>query len=158
LRYLQEIAAAVNLTQAEFRFVRAEMLHALAMKLHSAARLCDFPNEIVVRPQGVFVNVGGVLMESSRTGIYLKASGSTHANQAAQLAGVLARFGIEVRTAVDIGANFGEISLGLAREYPLARIVAVEPSSDNAAIFDLNKAAQSFPTDRVKLLKIAIAD
>ena len=96
LRYLKDLAAAIDVTQPDFRFLRAEILHGLATKLQSAARVCDFCDEIVVRPQGVFVNIGGVLMESSRTGIYLKASGRAQASQAAQLARALNRFEIEI--------------------------------------------------------------
>ena len=158
LRYLKDLAAAIDVTQPDFRFLRAEILHGLSTKLQSAARVCDFCDEIVVRPQGVFVNIGGVLMESSRTGIYLKASGSAQASQASQLARTLNRFEVDVRTIVDIGANFGEISLGLAREFPRARIVAVEPSADNATIFEINRTAQSFAVDRVELVRAAIAD
>lgn len=158
LRFLQSIASAANIGQAEFRFLRAELLHALATKLHAAAGLCGFRDEIVVRPQGVFVNVGGVLMESSRTGIYLKSAGAAQQNQAAALCEQLHRFGIDVTTAVDVGANFGEISLGLARAFPAARVVAIEPSSENAAIFELNMSAQPFPVGNIELVRVAVSD
>ncbi len=158
LRYLKAVAAAGDITDAGFRFLRAEVLHALAMKLHAAAKICNLQNEIVVRPEGVFVNVGGILMESSHTGIYLKSSGTPYPNQGEQLARTLARMNIGVSTAVDVGANFGEISLWLVREYPQARIVAIEPSSDNIDIFALNKNAQNFSTSRLEILKHAVSD
>jgi FkbM family methyltransferase len=158
LRFLKGVAAAANIADPDYRFLRAEVLHALAMKLHGAARLCDFPNEIVVRPQGVFVNATGVLMESSRTGIYLKSSGAPYENQGVQLSKVLARMNISVTTAVDVGANFGEISLWLAREYPDARVVAIEPSTDNLSVFELNKNAQNFATDRLETIRHAVSD
>jgi FkbM family methyltransferase len=65
---------------------------------------------------------------------------------------------IGVSTAVDVGANYGEISLWLTREYPEARIVAIEPSSDNLRVFELNRSAQSFPTDRIELIRQAVTD
>ncbi len=158
LRYLQAVAQVADLQHAELRFVRAEVLHALAMQLQAAAKLCGFEDEIVVRPQGIFIDVGGVLMESSRTGIYLKSTGARQPNQAAPMCSVLRRFGIDVATAVDVGANFGEISLGLAREFPAARIVAIEPSGDNAATFTLNQRAQNFAVSRVELVQVAVSD
>jgi FkbM family methyltransferase len=138
--------------------VRAEVLHALAMKLHGAARMSGFLNELVIRPEGVFVNASGILMESSHTGIYLKSSGAPYENQGKQLSAVLARLKIDVSIAVDVGANFGEISLWLAREYPAARIVAIEPSSANLKVFTLNKNVQSFATGRLEIIAQAISD
>ncbi len=158
LRFLQNLASQFEIKHPDFRFLRAEQLHALAMQLQAAAALCGFRDDIVVRPEGLFVDVGGVLMESSRTGIYLKSAGAAQQNQADALCTALRSFGIEVATAVDVGANFGEISLGLARACPAARIVAIEPSSDNAAIFELNLKAQRFDTGNVELVRVAVAD
>jgi FkbM family methyltransferase len=158
LRYLKGIAAAADITGTDFRFLRAEVLHALAMKLHGAARMSNFLNELVVRPEGVFVNVSGIFMESSHSGIYLKSSGARYENQGRQISEVLARLKIDVATAVDVGANFGEISLWLARAYPGARIVAIEPSSANLNVFTLNLNAQSFETERIEIIAQAVAD
>src|SRR4051812_1071894 len=158
LRFLKEIAAAADITNPDFRFLRAEVLHLIAMKLHGAARISGFLNELVIRPEGVFVNASGILMESSHTGLYLKSSGAPYENQGKHLSAVLARLKIDVSTAVDVGANFGEISLWLAREYPAARIVAIEPSSSNLKVFALNKNAQSFATGQLEIIAQAIAD
>lgn len=158
LRFLQGVAAACDVTAPDLRFLRAEVLHALATGLHDASRLCGLHNEIVVRPDGIFVSVSGILMESSRTGIYLKSSGKPGKNLGEQLSPVLARMNIDVATAVDVGANFGEVSLWLARQYPGARILAIEPSSANVSTFELNKKAQSFPTDAVEIIQQAVSD
>jgi FkbM family methyltransferase len=106
----------------------------------------------------VFINVSGVLMESSRTGIYLKSSGTPYQNQGTRLSQILDRMNINVSTAVDVGANFGEISLWLARAYPAARIVAIEPSSDNLSVFSLNMNAQNFSTNRLEIIQHAVSD
>src|SRR6266576_607241 len=45
-----------------------------------------------------------------------------------------------VRTIVDLGANVGYASRWLLRKFPQARLVAVEPSPDNAAILHRNLA------------------
>jgi FkbM family methyltransferase len=70
----------------------------------------------------------------------------------------LRRLNITLDTAIDVGANFGEISLWFTREYPAARIIAIEPSSYNMKVLKLNKEAQSFPTDRLELMQEAVGD
>lgn len=158
LLLLKGMAGGESLTDPKLRHVRAEALHTLAMKLHRALRMCDFRNEIVVRPEGVFVNIGGVLMEVSLTSFYLKSSGQAQANQGEEIDRVLRRLNITLDTAIDVGSNFGEISLWFTREYPAARMIAIEPSSYNMKVLKLNKEAQSFPTDRVELIQEAVGD
>jgi FkbM family methyltransferase len=155
---LKRIAGNQSITDPEFRHVRSDVLHSLATKLHRVLRECDFRNEIVVRPEGVFVNIGEVLMEVSFTAFYLKPSGQVQANQAEEMDRVLRRLNIAPRTVIDVGANFGEISLWFTREYPTSRVIAIEPSSYNMKILKLNKDAQRFPTDRLELIQEAVGD
>jgi hypothetical protein len=82
LRLLESLAAAQRLTAAEYRHVRAQALHALLIRLQRAVELCDFQNELSIRPDGAFVDVGGVWMESAYTSLYLKTSGERARNQA----------------------------------------------------------------------------
>jgi FkbM family methyltransferase len=156
--YLQGLALPGDITSHERRFVRAELLQALALKLHGAARICDFPYDIVVRPQGIFVSVDGLLWDATRFSGNLKASGPAEPTQAARMCEILARMQIVPATIVDVGANFGEITLALARTYPHARIVAIEASSDNMATLQTNRAAQIFSTSHVELVQVAVAD
>jgi FkbM family methyltransferase len=46
-----------------------------------------------------------------------------------------------VRTIVDLGANIGLTSVYLAKRYPGARLIALEPASENAALTRANLAA-----------------
>lgn len=156
LLYLHGLLLARDVTDPELRFVRAETLQALALKAQGAMRLCDFQTEIVLRPEGVFVNVGGLLLESSRSSMYFKAAGPAVAGE--PISAMLHRAKIDVATAVDVGANFGEVSLALARDYPNARILAVEPSSGNLKIFEINKSVQRFSTRNIEIVRLAITD
>lgn len=159
LLYLTAGAAAGNdITHPDLRHVRAEALQAVLAKLHRAVRLCDFRNEIVVRPEGVFVDVGGVLMDALHTTLFLKTSREPCPDLFDGIRSVLDRMKIEVATAVDVGANFGQVSLGLARAYPQARVVALEPSSGNIRVFNANKAVQRFPTSGIELVTEAVSD
>jgi 2-polyprenyl-3-methyl-5-hydroxy-6-metoxy-1,4-benzoquinol methylase len=156
--FLKALALAHDVTEGKFRFLRSEVLQTVLAKLHRALQLCDFRNEIVVRPEGVFVDVSGVLMEVTHTPFYLKSSGAAYTNQGEAILRVLARMNIALSTAVDVGANFGEISLWLARQHPQARVIAIEPSSDNLNVLRINKAAQRFPTDAVEIVQEAVSE
>lgn len=158
LLYLRGLAIAKSFGDSDLRFVRAGALHTLATKLHGAMAVCDFQNEIVLRPEGVFVNFDGILMESSHTPLYLKNSGPPSGHLGRHVSRTLGRMNISVSTAVDVGKNFGELSLWLARECPKARIVAIEPSSDNLSVFERNRKAQSFSTEHIEVIQRAISD
>jgi len=158
LLFLRGLAVAGDVGHTDRRFIRAEALQGLAAKLHAATRLCDFPYEIVVRPEGIFTVISGVLLESSRSPLYLKASGQPGRLQGDIFAEILQRMNIPLATFVDVGANFGEISLAMARTYPHARIVAIEPSSDNLAVFDINRKVQHFPTQHIEVIRLAVTD
>jgi FkbM family methyltransferase len=59
---------------------------------------------------------------------------------------------------VDLGANFGEISLYMSRYCPKAKILAIEASSYNFGILTSNCRFQSFPTGNIMLVNEAISD
>ncbi|MBY0511056.1 MAG: FkbM family methyltransferase [Rhodospirillaceae bacterium] len=155
---LRGLVPAPDLRHTDNRFIRADVLQSFAVRLHAAMRLFDYPYEIVVRPEGIFVAISGVLLDVSSSGLYLKASGAPVGLQAEVFAQTLRRRNIDVATFVDVGANFGEVSLSMAREYPAARIVAIEPSADNLAVFERNKQVQRFPTGNIEVVKLGIAD
>src|SRR5207247_585928 len=98
------------------------------------------------------------LMDVSHTGTYLKSSGEILPNQGEALQHALDRFGISVETIVDIGANFGEVTLWFAREHPRARVLAIEPSSANVKVFRRNLAAQTFPTAHIEVIQTALGE
>ena len=54
---LKSLVIAQNITDPEQRHVRAGALHTLAMNLHRGLCMCDFQNEIVMRPEGIFVRI-----------------------------------------------------------------------------------------------------
>jgi FkbM family methyltransferase len=65
---------------------------------------------------------------------------------------------IDVATAVDVGANFGEIALWFACQFPHATVLAVEPSSLNVQVLYANIAAQRFPTASLRVVQCAVSD
>jgi len=59
---------------------------------------------------------------------------------------------------VDLGANFGEISLCFAKNFPNAKIIAVEPSTLNHIVMKKNIRNQEFDTKNIIIEKVAITD
>lgn len=157
LTYLKDVAATRNLADPDFRAVRAEALRILITRMREGTRLCDFQSELVFRPEGLFINLGGVLMECSHAIYHLKSTGPVSGPFAGnEIVDALRRRNVAVSTVVDIGANFGEVSLRLARAFPQARIVAVEPASANIGVLATNVKAQSFPTGGIEIVHAAI--
>lgn len=140
--------------------IRSTLLRRQAAGLSSMMRSLGFRQDMLVRADGsLFVYSDGVLLNAAGTNRYLKISHSTEGNQGAGMARMLARFGIdEPRNILDLGANFGEISLYFSRRFPAARIVAVEPSSENLKILRSNLSVQAFPTDNIAVVQAAVSD
>ena len=53
---------------------------------------------------------------------------------------------LQVRTVVDIGANIGAFTLPARRVFPNARVIAIEPDPDNAALLRRNCGADPLVT------------
>ncbi|HVZ44998.1 MAG TPA: FkbM family methyltransferase [Ramlibacter sp.] len=156
--YLAGLDLARDVRSPELRHVRAECLHGILLGLAEAVRTIDFRDEIVVRADGVFVRIDGVLLDALSQRYYLKASGHAQSSVARAMHDVLASRGIRPKAMVDVGANYGEVSLWFARAYPEARILAIEPVRDNVAVFERNLRAQPFETGRITLLPMAVMD
>ena len=59
-------------------------------------------------------------------------------------------FDLKVDTLVDLGANIGLTSLWLARRYRISRIIAVEPSAQNARLTRLNLFSNEVPAEVIE--------
>lgn len=59
-------------------------------------------------------------------------------------------FDLDVRTAVDLGANIGLWSLWMHRHHALEKVIAVEPSRENAAVARRNFAANRIPGEVIE--------
>jgi FkbM family methyltransferase len=156
--FLKGLALFQDVRDASMRHVRAEALHTVLLKLRELIETTGFADRLVVRPDGIYVDIDGVLLDTLSNRLYLKGSGARQRNIAGEMAGILQKFGIALNTIVDIGANYGEASLWFARNCPKARIIAVEPSSANRAVFERNRSAQDFPTGNIEVWPEAVLD
>jgi FkbM family methyltransferase len=103
----------------------------------------------------VFVDADGIWLNAAKTNRYYKRTSQHETNEAASMDKVLHALGVKVETVVDLGANFGEVSLWFARHYPRARVIAVEPSPENLDVLYRNIAINDA---RCEVIPVAIAD
>jgi FkbM family methyltransferase len=113
---------------------------------------------LIVYPDGrLYTMYDGIMLNWSGTNRYLKIR-SDIGNEAVAIDKQLKRFGIVPRTIVDIGANFGEISLYFSRYYPESGIISVEASPENIAVLQDNLDMQLFSTANITLVPKALSD
>lgn len=146
----------------EHRFLRARYLRHFATRLRDAMAAVHFEQAIHARRDGLFVFCDGIFLSMTpamnATDRYLKVPPGKPGNEGKILLDFLRGRGIEPREIIDLGANLGEITLYFSKHCPDARILAVEPSSENAAILRLNLASQLFDTGNVTVLNEAVSD
>lgn len=145
-----------SLSSPANRAVRAELLRALSGQLHEVLRQGNLPVKLHITAEGVFADAGGVLLSTELTDRYFKSP--TGANEAEAMVGMLERFGIAPRVILDIGANFGEISLYLAKRYPDAKVFPIEASEDNLRVLIRNISLQLFSVPNIFPVRAVLAD
>jgi len=126
--------------------------------LEQAAELvnaCGWSGVAVLKDGQVLVDQDGVLFRGDVDNRLFKKRGDSAGR------GMLAHLraaGIEPRTVLDIGANFGEVAIYFASRLPGARVVAFEPGLENLAAFERNLAEQRSPLTNLELIREAVSD
>jgi len=121
-------------------------------------RLGFFSPVVIGVGDQIRVSMDGIALSVEGTDRYFKTSSRAGANDGASMVTFLRKIGIvDPRTIVDLGANFGEVSLYFAKLFPRARIVAVEPSPKNLGVLRSNIDFQTFSCDRIEVHEIAIS-
>lgn len=159
-RQVREAGAEID--APEHRFLRAKFLRHSATTLRDAMAEVHFEQAIHVRKDGMFVFCDGIFLSltppMNATDRYLKVPAGKPGNEGRILLDFLRRHAIEPQSIIDLGANLGEITLYFSKHCPESRILAVEPSSENAAVLRLNLASQLFDTGNVTVLHEAVSD
>lgn len=101
-----------------------------------------------------YVNLDGVCLNSTYTNRYFK----NGFNEGRLMSETLKTHDITPEVIIDAGANYGDISLYMAKEYPEALILAIEPSTANVRVFKDNLKNQNFNVDGIMLIKKALTD
>lgn len=130
----------------------AEVLRYYCGKSQNLLKRLNYNQSILTNKDDSFVLADGVFLSTRISNRYFKSEG----NEGKALNDFLKSKGINVKTMVDAGANFGEISLYFCRQGAI--VIAIEPSPENIKIFKHNCQAQIFPISNLILVEEAISD
>ena len=142
----------------ENRFLRARILRHGINTLKRAMESINYRQGILVVNGGAYAFSEGIFLNLLGSNRYLKVAGNAPGNEGKKISDFLESKGIKVKKMVDLGANFGEISIYFSKKYPSAKILSVEASPDNFEIFESNCRFQNFSTQNITLLNEALSD
>ena len=147
-----------NIQAYENRNLRAEALRRRAEKLKDVIEQVEYRQGILVFDNKIFSLCDGVFLNTKRNNRYFKVPADMPGNQGKGMYDFLKSKSIIVKTMVDVGANYGEISLYFSRQDPETKILAIEASPENFGILKSNYDFQFFPTNNLTLVNEAVSD
>ena len=119
-----------------------------------------FNHDILISGKGkVYTVSDGIYLNNQLTDRYFFAVlKGIDGNEGKGLLKFLTQKNIQVNQMIDIGAGFGEITLYFSKMLPEAKILSIEASPENYAVFKDNLNNQMFPVDNITLVNEAVAD
>ena len=153
------VLSRIDVSRPFFRGLRWKLLRKRSSQLTELCRVLDFRQTVCVdQSRGVAVECDGVRLSCEGTNRYFKVVGSQPGNEAAEQIAILRHYGITPRRVIDIGANFGEISLYFAKNIPGCRVLAIEASPENVEILRDNLAMQPRWSEQIRVEEVAVGD
>ena len=135
------------------------LIKSLLSILSETIKNIGLKNSLVVFPDGrSYTMKDGIMLNNQGTNRYLKSRSSNINSEGNWMEQQLIEHGIIPKTIVDLGANFGEISLYFSKKYPTSKIYSIEPSPENLLLLEDNLRIQNFKTDNIKVIKKAVTD
>ncbi len=147
-----------NIEDNKNRHIRVRILRRGIEKLKKAMSDVHYKQGILIVGEEAYASFEGIFLNVRGTNRYLKVTGDAFGNEGKPILDFLRSKGVEVGTMIDLGANFGEISLYMSKQYPRAKILAVEASPDNFRLLESNIHFQQFSTVNLSLLCEAVSD
>lgn len=115
-------------------------------------------HQLSISPNGKSYSIqNGILLNNEGTNRYLKWR-TENSNEGHWMDKQMIENNIIPKTIIDIGANYGEISLYFSKKYPKSKIFSIEPSPANILIMEDNLSVQNFDTSNIYLIKKAVSD
>lgn len=153
------IIARLPVNSQRWRYLRSQFLRRRSRELQQLMQAIDFRDTLMIEPKGdICVVSEGISLSIELTNRYLKVTSERPGNEGVYLADVLCRHAIAPQQIIDLGANFGEISLYFSRTNPTARILAVEASPRNFGMLQRNRERQLFDTQNIAAVNCAVGD
>lgn len=153
------IIAHLPVNSQRWRYLRSQFLRQRSRELQRLMQAIDFHSTLMIEPEGdICVVTEGISLSAELTNRYFKVTSDQPGNEGHYLAGILSKQGIVPEQIIDLGANFGEISLYFSRAMPTARILAVEASPRNFGVLQRNRERQLFDTQNLSAVNCAVGD
>jgi FkbM family methyltransferase len=127
-------------------------------KFQKVIELVNYPNQLLINRASCFVDTDEIFVNTTLVDRYFMYDGNVpYAGEAKQFFERLQRYSVALEQFVDLGANSGDFAIWFAK-YTSARVLAVEPSTENLRVFDSNVAQNKMDWSRLTLVRKAIAD
>tara|TARA_B100000963_G_scaffold361128_1_gene395020 strand:- start:2030 stop:3001 length:972 start_codon:yes stop_codon:yes gene_type:complete len=139
LRVICKLLIPKNIDSYELRFLRSNIIQT-ANKIQSILYThVNYKLPVLYKPEDkkFYVNCSGIFLDSCYTGRYFKISNSSKTiNEAEIFLPILNK--TNKSFFVDIGSNFGEISIFLAKKFTKSKVLSIEGSQKNFEILKNN--------------------
>lgn len=154
------ILKLINIANNKYIFLRATLLRTVCENVIKTMEMLSFKQNIIITPNDIFVESAGVKLSVEGTNRYFKVFNNENGNEGYPLVDFLRSKKLnDINCMVDLGANFGEISLFFAKTFPNAKIISVEASSANFKILSKNILNnKSFDTKNIIVENVAVSD
>ena len=158
VNFMNVLATFTDLRDHSNRHIRAAVLRQALERVVLLMRQLEYPEELVLKDGECFINFDGMLIDAVATPFFLKQTGKPQMPIGKSVVNFMQRRGMSLETFVDVGANFGEITLWLSKTYPGLKVLAIEASPENANILEKNIGAQYFSTENISVARVAVAN
>gem|GEM_PF-1441202 len=147
-----------NVVEPRYKSLRVKIIRYYVEEFKLVLSKIGFKFGILVIGDKDYFFCDGIFLNTKSNNRYYKITNVEKGNEGRAMFDFLKAQGIEVSNVVDLGANYGEISLYFSRFCPNARVLSIEASPDNFAIFKDNLSFQVFTTANIIALNEAVSD
>jgi len=157
--FLKLLIKIANINSLSKRHLRAKLLRKYSNLLSQIINEINFEQGLFIKSDKIYViDNNDIKLNCIGTNRYFKVPKGRKANEGEELANFLNKMQIRLKHIIDIGANYGEISIFFSKRFPSSKIISVEASPDNFKVFLDNISVQSFDTRNIIPLNYAISD
>ena len=134
------------------------ILRSIIKTLSEVNKKIGLKNIIAISPDGRSYSIqDGIMLNNQGTNRYLKWR-TDNSNEGYLMNQQITKYGIIPHTIMDIGGNYGEISLYFSKKYPKSKIYCIEGSPQNILIMEDNLSIQNFSTSNIQLIKKIVSN
>ena len=149
---------AILTTNSKSKKNSSYLIRSIIKVLSEVINKIGLKNILAISPDGKSYSIqDGIMLNNQGTNRYLKWR-ADNSNEGYLMNQQIIKYGIIPKIIVDLGANYGEISLYFSKKYPKSKIFSIEGSPQNILIMEDNLDIQNFSTSNIKLIKKIVSD